>query len=114
MEALEERNREGAGNPTPRVFLSYRCAVLEKTCRMSELSTDAQKPGRHVSTGTHSSRLQGCPANSLFQGAHVPRRLSELQKHPSSSSGDPGVCSAAEASGSQAPPAQPDSCCSHD
>lgn len=32
---------------------------------------------------------------------------------PSSSSRDPGVCSAAEARGSQAPPAQPDGCCSH-
>lgn len=82
MEALEDRDRESAGNPTARVFLSYCCGVLEKTCRMSELSTDAQKPRRHVSTGTHSLRLQGCPADSLSRGARVSRRLSELQKHP--------------------------------
>lgn len=41
----------------------YLRSSIEQT---SELSTDAQKRGEHVSTGTHSSLLQGCPANSLF------------------------------------------------
>lgn len=114
METLEERNGEGAGNPTPHVFLCYCCGVLEKTCRMSEVSTDAQKPGRHVSTVIHSSRLR-VALQTPSAGVHMcPGGRVNSRSIPRNSSRDPGVPSAAEASGGQALPTQPDACCSHD